>query len=103
MNGGGIGWMRDHPVDSGLDSARMNLNALDAAHQTGARRFIGASSCVYPRDCRCLSKKAKSGTVIPNQRMVLRAVKRLMMDLGAAYHRQYGLSVVFIWRTYMAW
>ena len=52
VNGGGIGWMRDHPVDSGLDSARMNLNALDAAHQTGANRFVGVSSaCVYPRDC----------------------------------------------------
>ena len=26
VQGGGIGWMKDHPVDSGLDNYRMNLN-----------------------------------------------------------------------------
>ncbi len=97
VNGGGIGWMRDHPVDSGLDSARMNLNALDAAHQTGARRFIGASSaCVYPRDCPVPFEESQIWNGYPEPTNGPYALsKRLMMDLGAAYHRQYGLSVSF--------
>ena len=97
VNGGGIGWMRDHPVDSGLDSARMNLNTLDAAHQTGAQRFIGASSaCVYPRDCPVPFEEDQIWNGYPEPTNGPYALsKRLMMDLGAAYHRQYGLSVSF--------
>ena len=37
VQGGGIGWMKDHPVDSGLDNYRINLNALDASFKTGVR------------------------------------------------------------------
>ena len=97
VNGGGIGWMRSHPVESGLDSARMNLNALDAAHQTGARRFIGASSaCVYPRDCPVPFTEDQIWNGYPEPTNGPYALsKRLMMDLGAAYHRQHGLAVSF--------
>ena len=28
VQGGGIGWMKDHPVDSGLDNYRINLECL---------------------------------------------------------------------------
>ena len=52
VEGGGIGWMRNHPVESGLNSTRMNINALEAAHAVNARCFVGVSSAwVYPRDC----------------------------------------------------
>src|SRR5688572_13022055 len=43
VEGGGLGWMQRHPVESGLDTARMNLNALEAAHAAGAALFIGVS------------------------------------------------------------
>ncbi len=49
VQGGGIGWMQEHPVESGRDNALINLHALDAAHQSGAELFVGASStCCYP-------------------------------------------------------
>ena len=97
VNGGGIGWMGDHPVESGRDSARMNLNALDAAWQTGAKLFIGASSaCVYPRDCPIPFEESQIWSGYPEPLNGPYALsKRLMMDLGAAYHRQHGLQVSF--------
>jgi GDP-L-fucose synthase len=97
VNGGGIGWMGSHPVESGRDSARMNLNALEAAHRTGARLFIGASSaCVYPRDCPVPFEESQIWNGYPEPMNGPYALsKRLMMDLGAAYHRQHGLAVSF--------
>ena len=50
VQGGGIGWMRDHPVESGRDNALINVHAMDAAWRVGARAFVGVSSaCAYPR------------------------------------------------------
>ena len=52
VQGGGIGWMKQYPVDSGIDNVRMNINALEAAHECGADAFIGVSSaCAYPKIC----------------------------------------------------
>ena len=50
VQGGGIGWIKEHPVASGEDNLRMNVNCLSAAHNCGALTFIGVSSaCVYPK------------------------------------------------------
>jgi GDP-L-fucose synthase len=97
VNGGGIGWMGTHPVESGRDSARMNINALDAAHLSGAGLFIGASSaCVYPRNCPIPFEESQIWNGYPEPLNGPYALsKRLMMDLGAAYHRQHGLAVSF--------
>ncbi len=97
VNGGGIGWMGAHPVESGRDSARMNLNALEAAHRSGAALFIGASSaCVYPRDGQIPLEESRIWDGYPEPTNGPYALsKRLMMDLGAAYHRQHGLQVAF--------
>jgi GDP-L-fucose synthase len=97
VNGGGIGWMGSHPVESGRDSARMNLNALEAAHRSGAALFIGVSSaCVYPRDGEIPLVESRIWDGYPEPTNGPYALsKRLMMDLGAAYHRQHGLQVAF--------
>jgi GDP-L-fucose synthase len=97
VEGGGIGWMRDHPVESGLNSARMNLNILSAARQHGAELFVGVSSaCVYPRLCPVPFEEADIWSGYPEPINGPYALsKRLMMDLGAACTRQYGLKTVF--------
>ncbi|MBQ73177.1 MAG: GDP-fucose synthetase [Planctomycetaceae bacterium] len=97
VEGGGIGWMRSHPVESGLNSTRMNINILSAAQRSGVGLFVGASSaCVYPRLCPVPFDEADIWSGYPEPINGPYALsKRLMMDLGAACTRQYGLKTVF--------
>ena len=97
VQGGGIGWMKDHPVESGMDNYHINLNVLDAAHQSGVQSFVGVSSaCVYP----------KHGTLPYNEAAVWGGYpepfngpyalsKRAMMDMGRAYAKQHDFHCVF--------
>ncbi len=97
VEGGGIGWMRDHPVESGLNSTRMNINILSAAQQHGVSLFVGVSSaCVYPRLCPVPFEESDIWKGYPEPINGPYALsKRLMMDLGAACTRQYGLKTIF--------
>jgi len=95
--GGGIGWMRDHPVESGRDNALINLNALEAAYQSGASLFIGASStCAYPRTPTVPFKEEELWDGYPEPTNAAYAQsKRLMMELGKAYYDQHGFRTSF--------
>lgn len=97
VQGGGIGWMRDHPVESGRDNALININALDAAHRCGAAMFIGASStCCYPRTPPVPFREEDiwNGYPEPTNGPYAQS-KRLMMDLGRAYFEQHGFASAF--------
>lgn len=97
VQGGGIGWMREHPVESGRDNAFINLNALDAAHRSGADLFIGASStCCYPRSppVPFVESDIWNGYPEPTNGPYAQS-KRIMMDLGRAYFQQYGFRSAF--------
>ena len=97
VQGGGIGWMKDHPVDSGLDNYRINLNVLDAAFNTGAKSFVGVSSaCVYPKNGQIPYDETAVWGGYPEPFNGPYALsKRAMMDMGKAYSKQYGFHCVF--------
>jgi GDP-L-fucose synthase len=97
VQGGGIGWMREHPVASGRDNLLMNTHILDAAHAGGCRAFIGASSaCAYPRLCPVPFSENDLWNGYPEPTNGPYATsKRAMMDLGRAYHAEHGLQVGF--------
>lgn len=98
VQGGGIGWMREHPVESGRDNALINVHALDAAHQAGARVFVGVSSaCAYPRVPAAIPFPESllwDGRPEPTNDSYAQS-KRLMMSLGDAYTQQHGMVTVF--------
>lgn len=98
VQGGGIGWMRDHPVESGRDNALINVHAIDAAHQAGARAFVGVSSaCAYPRVPRTIpfpESELWEGRPEPTNDTYAQT-KRLMMSLGDAYAQQHGMASAF--------
>ncbi len=97
VQGGGIGWMRAHPVASGRDNLLMNTHILDATHAAGCRAFIGASSaCAYPRLCPVpfVEDDLWNGYPEPTNGPYATS-KRAMMDLGRAYHQEHGLQVGF--------
>lgn len=97
VDGGGIGWMRAHPVESGRDNVLINVNTLDAAWRHGAEVFVGAgSACVYPRICPVPFVEADvwSGRPEPTNAAYAES-KRMLMELGRAYHSQHGFRAVF--------
>lgn len=97
VQGGGIGWMKDHPVESGMDNYHINLNVLEAAHQSGARSFVGVSSaCVYPKHGELPYRESAVWGGYPEPFNGPYALsKRSMMDMGRAYAKQYGFHCVF--------
>lgn len=100
VQGGGIGWMREHPVASGRDNVLMNVHLLDAAARSpGCTAFIGVSSaCAYPRICPVPFVEADLWNGYPEPTNGPYALsKRIMMDLGRAWHqeRPTGFLAVF--------
>lgn len=97
VEGGGIGWMKAHPVESGQDNMRINLNALEAAALHRVQVFVGVSSaCVYPRLCPVPFEEAAIWEGYPEPTNGPYALsKRLMMDMGRAWGQQRGLHAVF--------
>ena len=96
VQGGGIGWMREHPVESGRDSALINLHAMDAALKAGVEVFVGVSSaCAYPRDCPVpfAEERIWDGPPEPTNGPYAQS-KRLMLELGHACSTQYGMRTV---------
>ena len=97
VQGGGIGWMKAHPVESGEDNIRINVNALEASWRAGARHFIGVSSaCVYPKfgQIPFVEEDIWNGAPEPLN-MSYALSKRFMMELGRAYAQQYGFHATF--------
>lgn len=97
VDGGGIGWMRQHPVQSGRDNALINLHALEASHRHGVGVFVGAgSACAYPRICPVpfTEDTLWDGRPEPTNAAYAES-KRLLMEMGRAYADQYGFRAVF--------
>lgn len=97
VQGGGIGWMKDHPVESGQDNYRININALEASRLCGADSFVGVSSaCVYPKYGSLPYRESAVWGGYPEPFNGPYALsKRAMMDLGQAYAKQYKFHCVF--------
>ena len=97
VQGGGIGWMKDHPVESGLDNYRINLNVLDASFKSGVQSFVGVSSaCIYPKNGQIPYMESAVWGGYPEPFNGPYALsKRAMMDMGKAYSKQYGFHCVF--------
>jgi len=97
VDGGGIGWMRAHPVESGRDNALINIHALEASHRHGVEVFVGAgSACAYPRICPVPFREEMLWEGRPEPTNAAYASsKRLLMELGRAYFDQHGFRAVF--------
>jgi GDP-L-fucose synthase len=97
VQGGGIGWMKEHPVASFVDNIYINSNILVAAHRYGIQKFIGVSSaCIYPRIGKLPFVESEIWDGYPEPINGGYALsKRMMMEMGQAYAQQYGFSSSF--------
>ena len=90
VDGGGLGWMAAHPIESGLHNVLMNAHIIEAAEACGAARFIGAgSACAYPRLCPVpfTEDHLWDGYPEPTNGPYAQS-KRTLIDLCAAYWAQ---------------
>ena len=97
VDGGGIGWMREHPVQSGHDNALINLHTLAASHRSGVEVVVCAgSACAYPRITAVPFREDQlwEGRPEPTNAAYAES-KRLAIELGRAYFDQHGFRVVF--------
>ena len=97
VQGGGIGWMAAHPVESGRDNSLMNIHLLESSNAGGVELFIGiGSACAYPRICPIpfMESSFLDGPPEPTNAPYAES-KRLMVELGKAYRAQHGLKTVF--------
>lgn len=97
VDGGGIGYMQGHPASVFHNNVLMNTHTLHAAWACGAERFVGVSSvCAYPRDTPVPMREEALWSGYPEPTNGPYGLsKRMMMEMGRAYHAQYGLRVVF--------
>ena len=97
VQGGGIGWMKAHPVESGQDNYRMSINLLEAAQKVGTDRFVGVSSaCIYPKHCPVPFAESEIWNGFPEPTNASYALsKRAMMELGRSYYLQHGMHTSF--------
>jgi GDP-L-fucose synthase len=97
VDGGGIGYMRANPGSVLTHNTLMNTHVLQGALATGVERFVGVSSaCVYPRDASVPMREEDIWTGYPEPSNAAYGLsKRLLMELGGAFHQQHGFSCVF--------
>jgi GDP-L-fucose synthase len=98
VNGGGIGYMREHPASVGFDNVHLNLHLMQAAAEAGGVDcFVGVSSiCAYPRITPIPMREENLWDGYPEPTNGPYGLsKRIMMALGEACRAQYGLNAVF--------
>lgn len=97
VDGGGIGYMRDHPASVGFNNVFLNLHLLQAAAQQGVDCFVGVSSiCAYPRITPIPMREENLWDGYPEPTNGPYGLsKRIMMAIGEACRQQYGLNAVF--------
>ncbi len=98
VNGGGIGYMREHPASVGFDNVHLNLHLMQAAaEEGGVDCFVGVSSiCAYPRITPIPMREENLWDGYPEPTNGPYGLsKRIMMALGEACRAQYGLNAVF--------
>lgn len=97
VNGGGIGYMRQHPGSVLYDNVTMGTELLEACRVAEVAKFVGVSSvCAYPRIVPMPMREESlfEGYPEPNN-ATYGLSKRMLMEQGKAYKAQYGMSSVF--------
>lgn len=95
---GGIGANRDSPGRFLHDNAAMALNVLEACRKWKVEKLITVGSCcAYPKHCPVPFREAEIWNGYPEETNASYGIaKRLLLELGQSYRRQYGLNVVHV-------
>jgi GDP-L-fucose synthase len=100
----GIEWNAAHPATMFMTNMSMYFNAIRAAAETGAERFLVTSSaCVYPRHCSAPTPESEGFLDQPEPtNSGYGWAKRMEEFVGESAAREFGLSIA-IARPYNAY
>lgn len=101
---GGIHWNIAHPGSVFRDNMRAFLGSLEGARLEGVGRvLVTSSACVYPRFCAIPTPESEGFRDRPEETNEGYGwVKRMEEFLGAAYGREFGMSIA-VARPYNAY
>ena len=94
---GGIGINKDNPGRFIYENLRMGINALDMSRRfaPNARFVFLGTVCQYPKHTSVPFREEDLWSGYPEETNAPYGIaKRAIMEMGDAYHRQYGMEVV---------
>lgn len=92
---GGIGINKDNPGRFMYENLQMGLNVIQACHLAGVKKLVNLSTvCSYPKNTPVPFKESDIWNGYPEETNAPYGIaKKAVVELGIAYHRQYGLNV----------
>ena len=98
---GGIGANNSHPVDFLTKNIQIQSNLMDAAHESGVKKFVFlGSSCIYPRNCAQPIKEEYILSGELEQTNSAYAIAKIAgLELIKSYRKQYGHKWISVMPT----
>ena len=98
---GGINANNSFPVDFLSENIQMQTNIIDAAHETGVKKFVFfGASCIYPKNCQQPIKEDYLLTGELEQTHSAYAIAKISgIELVKSYRKQYNHSWISLMPT----
>jgi GDP-L-fucose synthase len=98
VNGGGIGYMREHPGSVFYDNMMMNLLIVEAAKKYQVEKFVGIGTvCSYPKYTPVPFKEEDLWNGYPEETNAPYGLaKKMMLVQTQSYHQQYGFNGIHL-------
>jgi len=92
---GGIGVNKDNPGKFMYENLQMGLNLFEAARLANIKKIVNLSTvCSYPKHTPVPFRESDLWNGYPEETNAPYGIaKKAIMELGIAYHKQYGLNV----------
>jgi GDP-L-fucose synthase len=98
VDGGGIGYMRNHSGSVYYNNLMMNTLVLENARKNGIEKFVGIGSvCAYPKFASIPFKEEEIWEGYPEETNAPYGLaKKMMMVQSQAYREQYGFNAIHL-------
>ena len=92
---GGIGINKDNPGKFMYENLQMGLNVVEACRLANVKKLVNLSTvCSYPKYTPVPFKESDIWNGFPEETNAPYGIaKKVIVELGIAYHKQYGLNV----------
>jgi GDP-L-fucose synthase len=92
---GGIGINKDNPGKFMYENLQMGLNVIEACRLAGVKKLVNLSTvCSYPKHTPVPFRESDIWNGYPEETNAPYGIaKKAIVELGIAYHKQYGLNV----------
>lgn len=95
---GGIGFNRENPATLFYDNAIMGLQMMEAARQTGVKKFVAIGTvCAYPKYTPIPFNEENLWSGYPEETNAPYGLaKKMLLVQAQAYRQQYGFNAIYL-------